>query len=89
MDEEQLEAELKRILRENDAEFCTCEHEIGFGDISWNNAYTEYGTPHATVEVDCQECGREIAYSQTWTEIENTQDVLDVLENDWKNIISK
>lgn len=78
-------AQLKRILREHGAEFCTCGHEIGFGDIAWSNGNTEYGTGYSSVFVHCQQCEAELAYVQSWYPgIDNLGEVLYVLDKDWK-----
>lgn len=76
---------LKKILREHNTEFCTCGHEIGFGDIAWNNGMTEDGTDNCSVEIQCVNCSREIAYFFSWYPgITNTDELLGVLEEDWK-----
>lgn len=75
---------LKTVLRAHDTELCECGHEIGFGDIAWNNGCTEYGTGYSSVEIQCVGCDREIAHIDSWyPEIEDKEDLLHVLERDW------
>lgn len=79
-----LDVRLKAVLRAHDAEFCECGHEIGFGDIAWNNGCTEYGTGYSTVEIQCEGCQREIAHIDSWyPEICDQDELLGVLERDW------
>lgn len=79
-----LDKELKEILIKHNAEFCKCGHEIGWGDIAWNQAVTEYGTEHGYVEIQCLACQEEITEFHTWYPfIEDQEDVIHVLKNDW------
>jgi hypothetical protein len=79
-----LDERLKTVLRAHDAEFCACGHEIGFGDIAWNNGSTEYGTGYCSVEIQCEGCQREIAHIDSWyPEIYERDELLYVLETDW------
>lgn len=79
---------LKNILREHNAEFCTCGNEIGFGDIAWNEGNTSEGTPTSWVQIECVNCQREVAWVNSWTlfseEDEEHNTVLRILEQDWK-----
>ena len=76
---------LRDILLEHKSLFCgCCGHEIGFGDIAWNNGQTEYGTPYTMIEVQCEACQNEIAQISAWTEIESNDDLLDVLSDEWR-----
>ena len=77
--------ELKRILRKHGKEKCPkCQHEIGWGDIAWNNGSTEAGTECSTVEIQCEGCFEEIAHVTSWSWVEGTDDLLEVLDCDWE-----
>lgn len=84
--------QLKTVLRNHDAEFCTCGHEIGFGDIAWNEGCAEYGTPISWVQIQCLFCQKEIAWIYSWTlfndygtDEERMSIVLGILKEDWIN----
>lgn len=85
MTEEALLEALKEILRQHDAEFCSsCGHEIGFGDIAWNNGNTEYGTGYSMIEIQCVGCDHEIAHVESWYPlIEEQSELVYVLGKDW------
>ena len=79
---------LKGILREHDAEFCKNGHEIGWGDIAWNDASTEAGTGYCTVQIECSVCQSEIVHIDSWYPwIDDAHDILHVLERDWGHYI--
>lgn len=81
---------LKKILRQHNTEFCTsCRHEIGFGDIAWNEGQTEAGTPTSWIQIQCLSCQKEIAWISSWTWFNEDEDrqvetILGILEKDWK-----
>jgi hypothetical protein len=73
--------ELKRILQRRKWDKCTvCGREIDRGDIAWNDACTDVGTPFSIVFIICQACDTSIARVQSWyPEIEDLEDVCYVL----------
>lgn len=79
---------LHSILDKHDARYCPeCNHEIGFGDIAWNNASTEAGTPYTWIYIHCAVCNTEIHRIMSWyPEIMSYEKdiLLDVIEEDWK-----
>jgi hypothetical protein len=81
---------LKKILREHNSEFCPkCGHEIGFGDIAWNEGSTSEGTPTSWFHIQCINCQKEIAWFSSWyphdvNDEEDLELLLRVLEEDWK-----
>lgn len=86
-----MEEKLKNILREHGAESCSCGHELGFGDIAWNEGQTEAGTPASWIQIQCLVCQRENAWIHSWTWFdeelsyeERTEKILSILEKDWR-----
>lgn len=77
---------LKKILREHDAEVCpNCGHEIGFGDLAWNEARSEAGTPYTVIEIQCINCQTEIVQIMSWfPTADYPEELLNILETDWK-----
>lgn len=83
--EDTQQARLKQILQTHQAEFCpACNHEIGLGDIAWNEASTEAGTPVSTIEIQCVICQTEIKWLHSWTGIDDIDDLLDIIEDNWR-----
>jgi hypothetical protein len=79
--------ELARILAEHKTTACpSCGHEIGFGDIAWNNGDTESGTPYSYVDIQCAVCQGPIAQIHSWwPEITDNDDLLRALgEGEWR-----
>lgn len=80
-----LDDRLIAVLQKHNAQTCaSCGFEVGWGSIAWNNATSEAGTPCAVVYVICDRCGSNIALVFTWKPcIEDLDEVLSVLEEDW------
>lgn len=78
----------KRILTDHGSEKCwSCGRELDRGDVAWNNASTEAGTPFAVLEIICQACDSEVMRCQTWwpaiDDFEEFVEVLERFQNDY------
>lgn len=60
---------------------CSCGQPLQWGDISWNNGSTEAGTPYASLQIECPNCGMDILCKSEWTEIEDEEDILIIIES--------
>jgi nitrate/TMAO reductase-like tetraheme cytochrome c subunit len=85
--QKQLDERLAEILKEHNASNCRhCGHKIGWGDIAWNNGSTEAGTGYSTVQITCEGCAQEVAHFNSWfSPIDNQEDLLYVMTDDWQN----
>ena len=81
-EEKDWDVELKRVLQKQGWDKCPCGREIDRGDLEWNSASNESGTPYSSVYITCQACDTEIAYIQDWyPDAEDLEDVCGILEN--------
>lgn len=73
---------VKSILKENGYQFCkSCGRELDQGDLAWNEASTEAGTPHAVVVCQCQNCLAGVFEVRSWwPSMETLKDVCHVLD---------
>jgi len=86
MTEKEAEKYFREILLEHSMSNCPiCGKVIDRGDVAWNNASTEAGTPCCSVEIQCLGCDTEIAHIESWWPgIDDFEDVIEVLSRDWK-----
>jgi hypothetical protein len=78
---------LTAILAKHGKSNCPkCGRLLDRGDVAWNNADTEAGTPFTWVEIQCQQCDTEIAHFSSWWPGADDLDELveNVLANDWR-----
>jgi hypothetical protein len=83
------EQRLTAVLQEHGAAACPkCGRTIDRGDVSWQGANTQAGTPCTTVYVICQGCDTEVAEVFSWLPwVDHFGDVLDLLEEeDWEGV---
>ena len=77
------EQRLKEILKSKGSSICQCGREIDFGDIAWNEACTESGTPLCCIEIECQACDEAIKLIHSWYPAETIGELIDVINDDW------
>ena len=70
----------KRFLEHKEITHCKkCGKPLDLGDMSWNGAHTEAGTPCSRIFVECEKCNHENYDGVDWGDLTNIDDVLDHL----------
>lgn len=75
---------LKTVLADKGYSHCpSCGREVDRGDVAWNEAGTEAGTPVSVIKIQCQACDEEVVYFFSWYPcIEVFEEAVDVIEDD-------
>lgn len=72
---------LTEVLAAKNKDKCPkCNKQIDRGDVAWNTASTESGTPYSVMEIICEKCFTEIYHGTTWFEIESFEEFVKELE---------
>lgn len=81
-----LDERLREILDAHGSSLCKeCGRDLDRGDVAWNSASTEYGTPYSVIEIICQACDTEALHLESWYPgIDDFEEALRVLEKDWE-----
>lgn len=84
MSEATVDERLAAVLAKHGASRCKCGRTIDRGDVAWNEASTEAGTPLTYIEIICQACDTAIARVSSWYPgAEDLEKVVEILEEDW------
>jgi hypothetical protein len=77
---------LAAVLVEHGKSNCpSCGRIIDRGDVAWNNAQTESGTPCTWVQIQCVKCESEIGHFWSWWPgADDFDDLVDNVMHDWK-----
>lgn len=74
---------LKSILKIKGYDTCKdCGRKLDQGDVAWNEACTEYGTPFTVIEIQCLKCETEAALVRSWHWAESLDEVVEILEDE-------
>jgi hypothetical protein len=75
----------QEVLKKHNAVHCKeCGRKIDRGDVSWNGAANEYGTPYSTIDIICQGCETSVAHVMSWyPSIDDFSEAVQVLDRDW------